>query len=356
MLHNGVIRAMLNLALLFLALMLWPVEAAPSQSEEIGLCLACHGDEDLSLALPSGEIRSLYIDQQAFSHSVHGDKLDCTDCHVDITDVPHPSRPFKTLREFSIAYYEQCKRCHFANYTKTLDSVHYARFARGDQRAPLCVDCHGAHAITRPDEPRSKISETCARCHQEISAAYVRSVHGRALLEEENRDVPVCTDCHRSHNIVDPRSQDWRLSIPGLCGSCHTDERLMARYGLSTKVLQTYLADFHGMTASLYRTGRARVSAPTALCTDCHGIHDIMKVREPGSRVMQANLVNVCRKCHPDATENFPAAWLSHYEPSWKQAPLVYAVKLFYTIFIPFVVGGLVLQILLHLWRVVVNR
>jgi hypothetical protein len=28
----------------------------------------------------------------------------------------------------------------------------------------------------------------------------------------------------------------------------------------------------------------------------------------------------------------------------------------FYWIFIPFVVGGLILQILLHLWRVVVNR
>lgn len=31
--------------------------------------------------------------------------------------MPHPAKPFKTLREFSIAYYEQCKRCHFANYT-----------------------------------------------------------------------------------------------------------------------------------------------------------------------------------------------------------------------------------------------
>jgi hypothetical protein len=35
---------------------------------------------------------------------------------------------------------------------------------------------------------------------------------------------------------------------------------------------------------------------------------------------------------------------------------LVYYVKLFYRIFIPFIIIGLVLQILLHVWRLVVNR
>ena len=71
---------------------------------------------------------------------------------------------------------------------------------------------------------------------------------------------------------------------------------------------------------------------------------------------MQANLVKVCQQCHPDASENFPAAWLSHYKPSWQHARLVYLVQLFYTIFIPLVVGGLILQVGLNLWRVVVNR
>jgi predicted CXXCH cytochrome family protein len=320
------------------------------------MCLGCHGDKELSVALPSGEKRSLYIDQEAYTRSVHGDKLGCADCHPGMTEVPHPARPFKTLRDFTIAYYEACKRCHFANYTKTLDSVHYSRIAQGDPRAPLCVDCHTAHAVTRPDVPRSRISQTCANCHREVSAAYATSVHGRALLEEENRDVPVCTDCHRAHNIADPRAPSFHLGTPELCGNCHANERLIAKYGLSTKVLQTYLADFHGMTASLYRARKGGTSTFTAVCTDCHGVHDITKVRDPASRVMQANLAKVCRQCHPGATESFPAAWLSHYEPSWKKAPLVYAVKLFYLVFIPFVVGGLLLQILLHLWRVVVNR
>jgi hypothetical protein len=71
---------------------------------------------------------------------------------------------------------------------------------------------------------------------------------------------------------------------------------------------------------------------------------------------MKANLSQTCGKCHEGSNENFPDAWLSHYEPSWQKAPLVYAVKLTYALVIPFMIGGLGLQILLHLWRLMVNR
>jgi len=156
-----------------------------------------------------------------------------------------------------------------------------------------------------------------------------------------------------------PRVSSWIVKTPELCARCHTDAAKMGKYGLSTNVVQSYLADFHGVTA---RTSRARTSDAisdtkvTALCIDCHGVHDITKADAENSPVLRANLVKTCRKCHPSASENFPDAWLSHYEPSWDRAPLVYAVKLFYMIFIPFIVGGLILQVLLHLWRVVVNR
>ncbi len=331
--------------------------AAPTAqlSEQSQGCLACHGDPELAVTLPSGEVQRLYVDETAFARSVHGNRLQCTDCHPDMTEYPHPSRPFRSRREFTIAYYEQCKRCHFANYTKTIDGVHYHALARGDVMAPTCVDCHGAHTTTRPGSPRAEISRTCAKCHEGVSRVYLQSVHGRALVEEDNQDVPVCTDCHRSHDIAGPREREWRLHTPELCGACHTDPARMQRYGLSVQVLQTYLDDFHGKTASLQRREQGG-DAVTALCTDCHGVHDIARTDDPASNVMRANLVRTCRRCHPGATDNFPAAWLSHYEPTWQRAPLVYSVKLFYAILIPVMVVGLVLQILLHLWRVVVNR
>jgi predicted CXXCH cytochrome family protein len=325
--------------------------------QDLDTCLSCHSDHSMSVTLPDGETRSLFIDRSVFEKSVHGGKLGCVDCHSDMTEIPHAARPFKTRREFTIAYYEACKRCHFANYSKTLDSVHYQSIARGDRMAPTCVDCHGAHGVTPPGQPRSKISQTCATCHSGVSATYARSVHGRALIEDRSADVPTCTDCHRSHDIAGPHAPGWRLKSPELCGGCHANAAMMKKYKLSTAVTSTYLADFHGVTASLQKKGGVPEGGRVAaLCIDCHGVHDITTTRGNGSRVMKANLVRTCQKCHPGATTSFSAAWMSHYEPTLQKAPMVYAVRIGYMILIPFMIGGLVLQILLHLWRVVVNR
>jgi nitrate/TMAO reductase-like tetraheme cytochrome c subunit len=331
---------------------------AADAGTEAETCLACHGDKDLSLVLPSGEAVELFVDPSSFAGSVHS-VLSCTDCHKGMGEYPHPERQVKDAAAFRAGFREACKSCHFDTYTKFLDGVHDKVRAGGDASAPSCTDCHGAHDIVKASSPRTRISETCAGCHFEIYDVYVKSVHGKALEDTGNGDVPVCTDCHRSHDIRDPKGESWLVRTPEMCGKCHGDETLMKRYELSTAVTKTYLADFHGTTASMSRARSSLSSgAPrvTALCIDCHGVHDIAKTDDPESRVLKANLVKTCRQCHAGATDNFPAAWLSHYEPSWQKAPLVYGVKVFYQIFIPFIIGGLCLQILLHLWRVVVNR
>jgi predicted CXXCH cytochrome family protein len=340
--------------LLLLALASSAGAAAPAQGIDVDTCLGCHADRSLAVSLPSGETRSLFVNIGAFRASVHGNKLSCTDCHQDITEVPHASRPFKTLREFTVAYYEQCKRCHFANYTKTLDSVHYQSLARGDRTAPVCVDCHGSHEVVAPRSPAGRLSNTCVRCHEGVSAVYAKSVHGKVAAT--NADVPSCTDCHKSHDVSGPRTANWQQHIPELCSSCHSNKKLMDKYGLSSSVNQTYVADFHGMTASLQKDAGATRTSVVALCTDCHGFHDITKVDDPGSRVLRTNLVKTCARCHEGASANFPAAWMSHYEPTWKKAPMVFGVQKFYDVLIPFMMVGLLLQILLHFWRVVVNR
>jgi len=328
------------------------VAVAPENDE----CLACHGDDSLTMTLDSGEEASLFMKKEVLAASVHK-ALRCTDCHASQKEVPHPERHYKSLVQFRFSFTEVCKSCHFENYTKTLDSVHFGLQARGDVFAPNCVKCHGAHDIGHPAQPRSRISQTCATCHRPISEAYAKSVHGKALLAEHNPDVPVCTDCHRSHDIADPKSRAWLMNTPNLCGRCHADRKLMGKYGLSTNVLSTYLSDFHGTTASFGAKGGKSADEPVvALCVDCHGIHDIAKVTGSSAPAFRANLVKTCQKCHQGASQNFPAAWLSHYEPSLERAPLVWMVKLFYKLIIPFIVGGLILQILLHLWRTVVNR
>jgi predicted CXXCH cytochrome family protein len=181
-------------------------------------------------------------------------------------------------------------------------------------------------------------------------------VHGRDLADG-NADVPTCADCHRAHDVGGPRKSEWDLKSPEMCGGCHSNEQVMKKYGLSTGVLRTYLTDFHGKTSSLRSNqGTPVTGGVVARCTDCHGVHDIQKASDPQSPVIKANLLQTCRRCHEGATDNFPAAWLSHYEPSLHKAQLVYGVKVAYAVIIPFMIGGLGLQIVLHLWRLMVNR
>jgi predicted CXXCH cytochrome family protein len=339
---------------LLLALVATPAWAGiPAEQED---CLGCHSDPSQTFDLPSGEKLSLYVDQEVFTRSVHGETLRCTECHTDKTsDHATGELKFKSRREVTRAYYEQCKGCHFANYTKTLDGVHFAVMAKGNDKAALCVDCHGAHDISRPGQPRTRISKMCSGCHSDEAEVYQKSVHGRAA--ETSPDVPVCTDCHRAHDTTDPRDGALAMRTPEICGRCHTDAKLMSKYGLSPNVVSTYLADFHGMAATLQRGVKQGPGVRlAAVCTDCHGVHDIEKADAPNSTVMSANLQRTCAKCHEGANASFPKAWLSHYEPTPQKAPIVWGVQIFYKLMIPFMVGGLVLQIALHLWRVVVNR
>ena len=133
----------------------------------------------------------------------------------------------------------------------------------------------------------------------------------------------------------------------------------MGKYGLSTDVVKTYLSDFHGVTLGFYRKQRdtlKKPAKPVAVCTDCHGTHNISSAVGTDALKVKENLTKKCQKCHDNATENFPDAWLSHYEPSLKKASGVFMVNLLYTIFLPIMVAGLIVQVLLHIWRYSINR
>ncbi len=330
-----------------------PAQAAPAAEPS---CLDCHKNKDLSTVLPNGDKMSLYVDEAEMAGSVHNGKLTCTDCHRDITGFPHKKTAVNSKREYSIAQYETCKRCHFANYTKTLDSMHYRVMEQGNQNAPLCTDCHGAHNVTVPDQPRSKISQSCAKCHQQVFDTYAKSVHGSALLNGENPDVPVCTDCHGTHIIKDAQSASFRLNSPEMCAKCHSDATMMAKYNLSPNVFKTYVQDFHGATVTLAKKQSAGSTTNAAVCTDCHGVHDIRSFKSMDPAQVRSTVVVSCQKCHPNASSNYPDAWLGHYELSLEKAPLPWMIRAWYVFMIPFMVGGLLLHIVVDLWRIARNR
>ncbi len=175
---------------------------------------------------------SLTINADLFSASVHGtEAVACVDCHTNITGFPHPEVTAKSTRDFSLELYPTCQQCHSEQNQKVLDSVHQTALAAGNTNAAVCTDCHNPHTQTRlTDEATGKllpdariaVPQTCAKCHSTIYGTYAESVHGKALLQENNGDVPTCTDCHGVHDIQDPTTNTFRNSTPLLCAKCHT--------------------------------------------------------------------------------------------------------------------------------------
>ena len=313
-----------------------------TQQVDNSYCLACHSQPDLDYTFPNGDTLSLTIDEAALHDSVHGDSnswqpLACTDCHQDVT-FPHEPVTAQSEREYNLQQYPLCGRCHEPNYDHALDDSHGRAIADGNEDAAVCTDCHGAHDTPIPNEPRQRISLTCEQCHSTISAEYAESVHGDALLSESNPDVPTCINCHGVHNIADPTTTLFRIRSPQLCAECHADTELMAEYEISTEVFDTYVADFHGTTVTLFEHQDPEVETNKAVCYDCHGVHNIQAPDDPEAGI-KANLLDTCQQCHPNATENFPDSWTSHFKPSLQNNPIVYLIDLFYKIVIPGTVG-----------------
>ena len=85
-----------------LFLLLLPVLVMAQDNEE---CYDCHGDEDLIKIVNDSIEISLWVDQDHFENSIHGD-LECIDCHTDITDAEHD----EDLEPVS------CENCHDDSY------------------------------------------------------------------------------------------------------------------------------------------------------------------------------------------------------------------------------------------------
>ena len=108
------------------------------------VCLACHDT----------------IDAAKFGASVHG-PLECTNCHADVTSVPHETKP-KAV---------QCASCHPDAVAAWDISLHAKAVKSGLARGARCTDCHGsAHEILSSSDKQAptnlaSVVKTCSRCH-----------------------------------------------------------------------------------------------------------------------------------------------------------------------------------------------
>jgi cytochrome b subunit of formate dehydrogenase len=187
--------------------------------------------------------------------------------------------------------------------------------------APSCDDCHGVHDIVPAiykDSPvnHANVAKTCGKCHVGIERIYDQSIHGqllaRGVQEVKGQQVPVCTDCHTSHQIVNPALVNgFKMAMDQRCGNCHPTHY---RY---------YRDTYHGQAMML---GRPNVAPKVAACYDCHSYHDILPPSDPKSSLSQANILATCRQCHPDASIGF-TQYDPHADPlDAKHYPLLHAV------------------------------
>lgn len=150
-----------------------------------------------------------------------------------------------------------------------------------------CVDCHA-----RIDSEQHDITE-----------AWTASVHGQASI--------TCADCHGGDPTSDEvgvamsvaagfRGVPSRPETVALCGICHSDVERMRQYQIPTDQYAKYKSSVHGQ--KLLTSQDARV----AICTDCHGDHDVKKASDPTAKVYPLNVPALCASCHADADKMAP--------------------------------------------------
>ena len=171
------------------------------------------------------------------------------------------------------------------------DSIHGSMFT--------CVDCHTDVKSAAHETAPKKI--TCATCHADQQAAYDRSFHAKAV-KDGNDSAATCVDCHGSpHELLpasDPKSRVAHGNIPATCGACHSQKFVMEKSGLSVQPVASYQQSVHGHAV-------ANGSEKAAVCTDCHGSHEILDAKDSKSPIFKFNVPLTCGKCHDQISKEF---------------------------------------------------
>ena len=297
--------------------------AAARNDPRAPTCITCHGGHDIVTK----------SDRASRVHPLNILRL-CADCHQQ-QQTPTPGG--HNTREFVQSY---------------LDSVHGKALQTGGLSVvATCASCHDGHLVLPATDPassvnRQHVSQTCGQCHTGVAEAFQTSIHGQQAAKGDSK-APVCTDCHSAHAIRRADTQEFMLDIVSQCGHCH--DKPATDGSRRTSFYETYRRSYHGQVTGLGSTRAAR-------CSDCHGAHDIRRIADPASRLSAQNRLETCRHCHPGAPPSL-AQFQSHADHRDAQRyPLLYAVWWYFVIVMSCSFGFFSLHSLLWLLRSVIER
>jgi predicted CXXCH cytochrome family protein len=147
---------------------------------------------------------------------------------------------------------------------------------------------------------------SCISCHENLEDALATPAKETPLSVHRHAELS-CAGCHGG----DPTADDAEMAmsrakgfigrpslsqVPGVCSKCHSNAAFMRNYNPNEPVDQyeRYLTSKHGQRWS-------KGDHLVAVCTSCHGVHDIRHVNDPESSVYPTKLADRCGRCHADA-------------------------------------------------------
>jgi hypothetical protein len=263
-----------------------------SKSEVVNTCGKCHAKDQHAfnnsihqVVLKQGNSNAPTCIDCHGSHNINKSKMDiesqgCLKCHLDIKMFPGEG---KGSTKFITEY-------------KT--SIH-ATIQKDGKQAAGCTDCHGNHMIqqndpSKPSTSRTKIFETCGKCHSDLVEKFKKSAHGQEMLKG-NEKAPSCATCHGEHNIKSVSLSDEfsKINQVDLCLKCHQEQKLPHKnYKGEDVLISNYKESYHYIAL---KNGKN-----AATCADCHGSHEMKKGDDPNAKINRKNIPKTCGQsgCH----------------------------------------------------------
>jgi len=272
------------------------ISSTVHKSKAMRLCLKCHSESKL--------VQTNQMHKSVFASSDLSVKT-CENCHG-----PHNV----TMANRSTSS-DKCLKCHLSEdwyknkykgnnpsiisfIEKNVHSVHF-RIDPDGKAVASCVDCHGDHTSDTKLDPklaasRNKQPETCGKCHPNERSDFESSDHGKAL-KEGFKGAPSCSDCHGEHGIeliTDSRSPVSRKEQLKVCLNCHVNNpEVQSRVTPTAKFIESYEMSSHGIASQ-------KGNSKSAVCSDCHGGHKVLKGSNSQSSVNIRQIPATCSKCH----------------------------------------------------------
>ncbi len=322
----------------------------------------------------------------------------CYECHVGLKDAKM-SDPAKAWEESVHKENDiTCERCHspvvpsgrlaaVGEYGGSYRDDHADMRLDVEFRAPAAYPIEGAKGeytltVRKGLNTQQQIA-MCARCHglspqdpespNDVFPLYKSDVHGQAAMvnlgnpnkmaamgleapvSEDSKDAAVCTDCHDSHKTKKAKDITLQEKVTSCSGGvegekCHSSDAVSEKYGL-VNAYETYLDTHHGKALSL---GKENVPG----CSDCHTSHSVLKADNPEATISAKKRADMCGQedCH--ATKLNVALGSMHFKDPVSIAGVSPSllIKLFYSAFIPVVVGFFTLYVVTDFLKSITGR